>query len=97
MINESVTSICNNRDVGLGFWTKTSLDNGKIDREVSPYKTRHTHYSIVWKKVIWEMGRDLNACSAQCVKVPFFVQKVQILEKLEKWSIFTFFVKIDHF
>ena len=30
-------------------------------------------------------------CAAQCVKVPFFVQKLQILEKFEK------FVKIDYF
>ena len=33
----------------------------------------------------------------QCVKVPFFVQKLQILEKLEKWSIFISVSKLTIF
>ena len=33
----------------------------------------------------------------QCVQGPFFVQKLQILEKLEKWSIFIFVSKLTIF
>ena len=35
--------------------------------------------------------------SAQCVKGSFFVQKIQILVKLEKWSIFIFVSKLTIF
>ena len=34
---------------------------------------------------------------SKCVKGPNFVQKLQIFEKLEKWSISYFCVKIDEF
>ena len=33
----------------------------------------------------------------QCVKVAFFVQKLQILQKLEKWSILIFVPKLTIF
>jgi len=35
--------------------------------------------------------------NSQCVKGPFFVQKLQILEKLEKWSIFISVSKLTFF
>ena len=36
-------------------------------------------------------------CSSQCIKGPFLVQKLQIHEKLEKWSIFIFVSKLTIF
>ena len=60
MINESVTSICNNRQ---GFWRHEDIIRQKSIEVHRATATRHTP-SIVWKKPIWEMARDLNACSA---------------------------------
>ena len=36
-------------------------------------------------------------CAEQCVKILFFVQKLQILEKFEKWSILIFVSKLTIF
>ena len=41
--------------------------------------------------------QKIDAAGPQCVKCPFFVQKLQILEKFEKWAIFIFCVKVDFF
>ena len=52
----------------------------------------------LFKPLILGLGKLLKSFLArleeQCVKGPFFVQKLQILEKLEKWSIFILVSKL---
>ena len=50
----------------------------------------------MWKTLL---PRHVSICQggSQCFKGPFFVQKVQIFEKLEKWSISIFMSKLTIF
>ena len=93
----------------MTFYENFILANIKVHEEI---KHRHKFYGQhIWERNIgralksrirlrslsFSLTNRIKSRQAQCVNSTFFVQKLQILEKLEKWSIYLFVTQIDYF